>query len=361
MQNYCPKPHPNQWKKASSWQAYALFHNQRVFKAFWIEFSEGIASSKRDKRNEHGDFRLMSDLKKYRDEVDKIDSQIIKLLKERVTFAEKIQDWKVQKKSPTYMPDRELKIYQNLKKQSTSTLQYSYLKNIFREIMSSNIAIENPDTTIGYLGPLGSFTHHAALEKFGNSLKLISISNIDEVFDRMHTGEISYGVVPLENSQEGIVNETLDNLIEHNIYIYSEIKLPIRHAFISHEKETSSIRKIYTHRQAFYQCKRWIQQNVHDFEWIETASTSKAVQLINTTKEKNAAAIGSAIASEYYNTPILHKNITTKDNNFTRFIVLSKVLAKNQPPAELLLYFHCPTIQAVCTKYCVSSTNPIST
>ena len=271
------------------------------------------------------------DLKALRENITNIDSQIVELISKRSEIAIQIAQLKKKDNEPIYQPTREQEVFSYLSSINKGPLQNQYLHNIYREIMSGAKALQN-SFSIAYLGPAGSFTHEASLNKFGHSLSFISQKDITSVFRSVESGECMYGIVPFENSIEGKVLETLDTLANADVQIYAESKLSIHHNLLTYHN-IDDIKKIYTHRQAKAQCRNWLAKYLPEAEWIETPSTSNAVEFISKNiNNKEIAAIGSIIAGNTYNVPILKKNIEDCQNNYTRFITLSKTTSN---PSEL--------------------------
>jgi chorismate mutase/prephenate dehydratase len=179
---------------------------------------------------------------------------------------------------------------------------------------------------VAYLGPEGTFTHLAAMKKFGEKAKYIPVKTIDEVFREVEKKRVDYGVVPVENSIEGIVTHTLDVFLESDLKIISEISLEIHHYLLSKENSIDKIKKIYSHPQAIAQCRNWIGENLPEAEIFETESTISAVKKVM--KEKNAAAIASEIASSMYNLNIIAERIEDFRENITRFLVIGSEFAE---------------------------------
>ena len=260
-------------------------------------------------------------LEELRKKINDLDEKIIQLISERSNVAKEIAREKTTDNSPLYRPAREQEIYNKIVKLNKGPLDDSSLQNIYREIMSATLKLEG-DLKIAYFGPAGSFTHQAAVKKFGNSVSLIPARDIDEVFDVVQKKEVKYGVVPLENSIEGIVNATLDSLIAYQLIIYAEIKLSVKHNLLSYCTSLGELEEILTHPQAYGQCKKWVTRNVPQAHWRETTSTSRAVEIVSKDRSKKIAAIGSSAAALEYGVPILSNNIADHQRNFTRFVVV---------------------------------------
>lgn len=261
---------------------------------------------------------MLEDLRK---KIDEIDEKIVNLINERAKIAHEIAKTKAKEGSPLYRPDRESQIYEKIRQINTGHLDNESLCNIYREIMSATLKLEGAPT-VAFFGSVGSFTHQAAIKKFGHSLEFYAQKTISDVFDVVSRKHHTYGVVPVENSTEGIVNQTLDNFLNYDLRIYAEIRLAINHHLLSYAKELNQIRFVHTHTQAYAQCRRWLSQNLPNAEFVEEASTSEAVQKLAHLKDEFRAAIGSQLASEIYQVPILVSNIQDFEKNFTRFFVI---------------------------------------
>lgn len=262
-------------------------------------------------------------LEKYRDTIDEIDEQIVKLLEKRFEAAHHIVREKKKTNSAIFRPSREQAIFDKLNKLHSGIIDNVYLQNIYREIMSATIRMEKL-LKISYLGPPGTYTHQAALKKFGHSLDFISQKNIGSVFRSVSAKEVQYGIVPLENSIEGMVNSTLDYLLEYDLQIYSEVALSIHHNLIGNVNSLQDIQELYTHAQALGQCRQWLSVHLPQVSILETASTAQAVEIVAQKKSKHCAAIGSATAANLYQLPIVQHSIEDIAKNFTRFIVIGK-------------------------------------
>lgn len=263
----------------------------------------------------------MDKLKETRDEIDKIDEQILKLLNQRVELVKKIFEIKKEKKKPLFDPSREKRIIEKLIEKNKGPLKAEDIKIIMETIFKIYRGMFK-EIAVAYLGPEGTFTHQAALTKFGEKAKYIPVKTIDEVFKEVEKQRADYGVVPIENSIEGVVTHTLDVFIESDLKITSEIVLEIHHFLLSKEKSIENIKKIYSHPQAIAQCRNWISQNLSDVEIYETESTTSAVKKI--IQEKKTAAIASEVAAVMYNLNILAERIEDFRENVTRFLVIGK-------------------------------------
>jgi len=178
---------------------------------------------------------------------------------------------------------------------------------------------------VSYLGPEVTFTHLAAMEKFGSSINYRSCKNITDVFSEVEKGRSDYGVVPIENSAEGAVSHTLDMFIDSNLKICSEAYLSISHNLLGHSGSLSNIKEIYSNPQVFGQCRLWLRNNLPNASLRETSSTAQAAMIVS--KKKDAACIASLLAKDKYKLKLLAGSIEDFSRNITRFLVIAKDMA----------------------------------
>lgn len=260
------------------------------------------------------------ELEKLRKEINKIDDKILDLLNKRAKVAINIGKNKKKTGTSVYMPERERDVINSLVKKNGGPLNSDALKNIYREIMSASLNLQKK-LTIAYLGPEATYTHEAATKKFGLSADYKPLTNMKEIFSAVEKGIADFGVVPVENSTEGIVTHTLDMFIESDVKICDEIILPISHYLLSMSKK-GAIKKVYSKDQALAQCSGWLQKNLPGVPLKEAYSTAQAVKLA--AKERTSAAIASQLASRLYNLPVVAKNIEDLSVNITRFLVIGR-------------------------------------
>lgn len=266
---------------------------------------------------------MSEDLKALRTQINEVDNKIIDLLEKRSEIVKQIGAIKREKGLSFYAPERENQIYKTLNSLKLTYMNKNSLKSIFREIMSASIKMEEP-LTISYLGPEATFTHQAAIEKFGISLYYQPEESIEDVFFDVEQERADFGVVPIENSIEGVVNYTLDMFVNSNVKIVSEIMVDIKHNLLSKSTSLSEIKTVYSHPNALGQCKNWLKKHLPNAILLETASTAKAAKIA--AKDKSAAAISSLAASSLYDLNVVAKGIEDKINNVTRFLVIGKHL-----------------------------------
>ncbi len=255
-----------------------------------------------------------------RKKIDKIDKEIVLLLNKRASLARNVGSLKRRTGKGVYVPDREAEIYKNISGKNQGPLSSNALKAIYREIMSSSLALEK-SVKIAYLGPEATFTHLAAIKKFGSQVRYSSCNSITGVFREVEIGRSDYGVVPVENSIEGAVSHTLDMFINSDLKICSEVLLDISHNLIGRCSK-NAIKRVYSNPQVFGQCRIWLDSNLHNAELVEVSTTSRAAEIAS--KEKNACAIASVLAAEKYKLRIFARDIEDSTSNITRFLVIGQ-------------------------------------
>ncbi len=259
-------------------------------------------------------------LPEHRQAIDQLDAQIVALLNERTKHVLSIGEIKLKAGEEIYAPHRERVVLQRICKLNSGPITDTSLQAIYREVMSSALSLEK-SLSIAYLGPEATFTHQAAIQRFGSSLKYASQKTIPDVFSEVAKNRADYGVVPVENSTEGVVTHTLDMFVDSDLKIVSQIVLPISHCLVSKAKK-DKIKKLFVHPQTLAQCRGWIQKNLPHAELIETSSNARSVEL--TLAEKNTGALAGVLAAEKYNVPVLEHDVQDNSANATRFLVLGR-------------------------------------
>ncbi len=262
------------------------------------------------------------DLTPLRKKIDALDAKIVELLNDRAAITMSIGKEKIKNKQSIYAPEREKAVLTRVKQLSKGPLKPESFEAIYREIMSASLNLEKP-LRIAYLGPQATFTHLAALKRFGSSVEYVDSENVAEVFSKVEHGDCDYGIVPIENSIEGVVTHTMDLLVESDLKICSQILLDVSHNLMA-RGALNNIKEVYSHPQVFGQCRHWLMRNMPKAALIPTASTAKAAQLAAT--KKNAACIASEIAAPLYGLNILKKNIQDSSHNITRFLVIANTI-----------------------------------
>jgi chorismate mutase/prephenate dehydratase len=256
----------------------------------------------------------------HRKAIDRLDAKIIKLLNERTQHVLEIGRIKLNAGQEIYAPSRELSVLQRVARLNGGPITHESLRAIYREVMSSALSLQKT-MRIAYLGPEATFTHQAAIRRFGSSLRYFAQKTIADVFNEVSKNRSDYGVVPIENSTEGVVTHTLDMFVDSDLKIVSQIVLVIQHCLLSQAKK-SQIRRLYVHPQSLAQCRAWVQNNLPRVEIIETSSNARSAELA--AKEKDSAAIAGQLAAEKYGVRVVEYDIQDNAANATRFLVLGR-------------------------------------
>ena len=263
----------------------------------------------------------MKGLEELRKEIDRIDTEILMLLNERAKTAVEIGKIKKDEKMAAHVPHREREVYERLEKENKGPFPNEALRVVFREIMSASLSLEQP-LRVAYLGPKATFTHLACMKQFGVFANYIPVNSIKEVFAEVERGRADYGVVPIENSTEGVVNHTLDMFVDSNLKITAEIQQEVSHHLLSVSGVMEDIKCVYSHPHAIAQCSGWIEKNLVRIPVVEVSSTARAAEMC--TEDPAAAAIASELAAQLYGLKIIKNHIEDYTNNFTRFLVIAK-------------------------------------
>jgi chorismate mutase/prephenate dehydratase len=267
----------------------------------------------------------MRELDSLRNKIDEIDNEILKLLNKRSNIVLDIAHIKRNRHAKFYSPERERQILERLAKINKGPLPNETLKVIYREILSASLSLEEP-LKVACLGPLATFTHLAALRHFGASASFVTVTSIKDVFDAVETDKADFGVVPIENSNEGVITYTLDLFYDYDLQVSAEVMLRIIHNLLSRTGRKDRIRKIYSFTPATTQCRRWLSSNMPGIPVVEATSTANAADLAS--KDASAAAIASELAAETYNLQFVERSIEDNKHNFTRFLVISREFPK---------------------------------
>ena len=258
-------------------------------------------------------------LSELRRQIDAIDDQILELLNRRAGVVIEVGRAKAGEQKEFYVPSREQAIYERLTAASAGPFPKEAIRRVFREIISASLSLEQP-MKVAFLGPQATFTHVAAMQQFGFSAQLVPQKSIPAVFDEVLRGRAHYGVVPVENSTEGVVSHTLDMFMESDLKINAEILLGISHDLLSRSGRLEEVRKVVSHPQALAQCRKWLEENLPDIPLVDVASTALAAQMA--AEDETAAAVASEMAATLYGLQVLKPKIEDNPNNFTRFLVI---------------------------------------
>lgn len=258
-----------------------------------------------------------------RDDIDRLDEQIQELINARARLAYRVRESKGGDSGAVnfYRPEREAQVLRRVQERNEGPLSDSEMLRLFREIMSACLAQQEP-LNIAYLGPEGTFTQQAVTRHFGHSVRGVSLPTIDEVFERVQSGDHDFGVVPVENSSQGIVSHTLDNFLFTDLKICGEIELRVRQNLLTKAKSLQQIERVYSHEQSLSQCRNWLRTHLPGVEMIAVSSNSEAARRVRNTPE--SAAIGGRSAAEVYGLPVLFADIEDHPDNTTRFLVVGR-------------------------------------
>lgn len=259
-------------------------------------------------------------LPEHRKAIDKLDAQIVRLLNDRTRHVLAIGEIKLKAGEEIYAPHRERAVFERVCSANAGPMTDDQLRAVYREIMSSALALEKT-LTIAYFGPEATFTHQAAIRRFGSSLRYVAQKTIADVFTEVSKNRADYGVVPVENSTEGVVTHTLDMFVDSDLKIVSQIVLRVQQCLMSNSPH-AQIKKLYVHPQSLAQCRGWIQTNLPRAEIIETSSNARSAELA--AREKHTAAIAGILAAEKYGLRVLEQDIQDNAANATRFLVLGR-------------------------------------
>ncbi len=260
----------------------------------------------------------MAGLPELRQTIDRLDDDIVGLLNARAKAAVEIGRLKTASGAGVFAADREREVLDRVISLSKGPLSRDSLLSIYRELMSASFALERPPR-VGYLGPEGSYSHEAAMGKFGASVEYEPLSDIRAVFDEMGRGHVDYGVVPVENSTAGAVLDTLDAFRDHDVRICSEIQRAIHHNLLAKCRQ-DEIEVVYSRPEALAQCQRWLSETGLSRHIAAAPSTSKAAELA--ASQAKSAAIGGKLAARLYGLAVLAAHIEDNPNNATRFFVI---------------------------------------
>jgi len=266
-----------------------------------------------------------ADLDRIRHRIDGLDAHIQALIAERAQLARQVRSIKGDLADPAayYRPDREAQVLRRVIERNRGPLSDTMMLALFREIMSACLAQQEP-LRVAYLGPEGTFTQQAVYRQFGHSVNAIAQAGIEEVFQLVQGGEADFGVVPIENSSQGIVTHTLDMFLHTEVCIAAEVELRIHQHLLTRARRLDEIERVYGHQQSLSQCKRWIGRHLRHAELMPVSSNAEAARRVR--HAPDSAAIAGRHAAEVYGLPVLFANIEDHVDNTTRFLVLGREL-----------------------------------
>ncbi len=260
----------------------------------------------------------MSDkLKQCREQIDRLDDELLKLVNQRAAVAQQIGHLK--ENGTVLRPEREAQILQRLQANNSGPLSRAAVAQLFTEVMSQCRALEAP-INAAYLGPQGTFTEAAVLKRFGSAIKGQPCASIDEVFHAVETSAVNFGIVPVENSTEGAVGRTLDLLLQSPLQICGEVMLAIHQCLLGQSDDLSVIKTVYSHPQSLGQCQGWLNVHLPHAARIPVASNAEAARLA--AENPHSAAIAGGQAAALFGLKMCVENIEDDAKNTTRFLVL---------------------------------------
>ncbi len=259
-------------------------------------------------------------LEPLRREIDDVDTQLIALLNRRAALAQEIGVIKRERGEGAFDPARHRQVLRRIRQKNGGPFPTDQLERVWTEIMGASLLLEAP-VRVGFLGPEASYSHLAAVHEFGHGVELRPMQTIPDVFSAVEAGHLEHGVVPIENSIEGIVHFTMDKFLESPLQICSEMLLRIRLNLIAKIAQ-NKVKRIFSHPQPLRQSQRWLRENLPSVKLIEVSSTTKGAEMA--AKARDAACIGSEVAAERYGLNILARGIEDDPDNTTRFLVIGK-------------------------------------
>lgn len=261
--------------------------------------------------------------------IDEIDEALLKLISERASIAVEIGKLKLSdgELGDLYRPSREAQVLRRMAQTNPGPLADDTITRLFREIMSACLALESP-LRVAYLGPEGTFTQAAVYKHFGHAVTAQPLAAIDEIFREVEAGNAEYGVVPVENSTEGVVSHTLDLFATSALKICGEVSLPVHHHLLSTVDGLAAIKRVVTHSQSLGQCRKWLDSNLPNVVRVAVASNAEAARTV--AQESDSAAIAGRAAADLYGLKVLVSNIEDEPNNTTRFYIIGR---RDVPPS----------------------------
>lgn len=262
---------------------------------------------------------MTHELQQLRRQIDAVDQQLLTLLNQRATLAQAVGHHKQQEKSCVFRPEREAQVIASLQASNLGPLSNEHVAHVWREVMSGCRSLEEPQR-VAYLGPTGTFSEQAALQFFGSSIEHVACASIDDVFQSTAAGSAHFGVVPLENSSEGVVARSLDLLLHSPLHIVGETSLLVRHHLLRSTDQLEGIEAVYAHPQALAQCHAWLNTHLPQAERIAASSNAEGARLASTNPAW--AGIASERAASQFGLHIVAHAIQDDAFNRTRFAVI---------------------------------------
>lgn len=268
-------------------------------------------------------------LSELREKIDKIDAEILQLINQRAMLAKEVAVTKIATGGTDctfYRPDRESQVLRRISELNQGPLSDHTAVRFFRELMSACLALEKP-LEVAFLGPEGTFTQQAVFKHFGHAVNTMPVASINEIFTAVELNKCHFGVVPVENSTEGVINHTLDRFITSPLKICGEVELKVHQNLMGHVASLDRVEEVYSHQQSLAQCRYWLDKHLPNARLTAVTSNAEAARLASI--NANAAAVAGTVAAEIYQLPILEKNIEDEPNNTTRFIIIGQQLSSS--------------------------------
>lgn len=262
-------------------------------------------------------------LSELRDKIDAIDKQILQLINQRASCAMEVAKTKIAQgeQGSFYRPDRESLVLRRIKELNQGPLSDDTAVRFFRELMSACLALEKP-LEVAFLGPEGTFTQQAVFKHFGHAVKAVPSATINEIFNAVESGNCQFGVVPVENSTEGVISHTLDRFLSSPLKICGEVEIRVHQNLMGLVDSLDEVAEIFSHQQSLAQCRQWLDKNLPNAKRTAVSSNSEAARLASI--NKHAVAIAGIVAAEVYDLNVIEKNIEDEPNNTTRFIIIGQ-------------------------------------
>jgi len=282
------------------------------------------------------DEKSKKELAALRGKIDAVDRRILEALNERAGYALEVGEVKMRAGANFYIPSREDDLVRKLRELNPGPFPAEGIRPVWKEIISASLSLEHP-LTVAYFGPQATFTHQACRKQFGLSARYVPVRTISEVFDYVDKSKADYGVIPVENTTEGVVSHTLDKFMESENKIVGEVLLRIKQCLLNKSGQLSDVARVYSHPHAIAQCRKWLEANVPDVPVLEASSTAQAAKIA--AEDPSAAAIAGELAGEIYGLETVEASIEDNPANFTRFLVIGREIPEPSKKAKTSILF----------------------
>jgi len=267
-----------------------------------------------------------TEITRLRAELDRIDGEILKWINQRAEVARQIGAWKQATAQSIFDPGREAEVIDQAAQHNPGPLSEGAVRAVFRELISGTRAVQTP-LRVAYLGPEFTFSHLAAIARFGQCVELVPVGTIAAVFEEVERGQVQYGVVPMENSTDGRVSDTLECFARRHVRICGELPLRIHHCLLGIGTR-EQVQRVFSKPQPLSQCRNWLSRHLPGAQLREVGSTAEAARCVK--DDPHSAAVASAQAAVNYGLPVLVRNIEDNPDNVTRFAIIS---TNSSPPS----------------------------